>query len=229
MGDGQTNSTVEAITHSVVRYLVTHRKHDHFRCHLSVLGSLVQQRPGEPRLSLKKICTGRPDLFLVTEEPEGTCLVSLRDPAAAADDVKTFETVLEANGMHDYDELEMRLVAHLFQQPRRRTSLPLLGEFCKTQLGINMKHKLVKFLDARTRAFERDRDGRQQVWCVLESKEEVEAYVRQRFGEEHVGAVRDNLEHAMVDCETQGPLDGIPDSLGPEFWDQSDFPALQKT
>ena len=83
--------------------------------------------------------------------------------------------------MDDYDALELRLIAHLFNQPGHKTSLPTLGEYCKTKLGVDMKHRLVKFVDKRPGAFARDHDVRQQVWCVLEGREDVEAYVKGRL------------------------------------------------
>ena len=238
----------------IAHFLVTHRKHDNFECHMSVLSRLLpRQAAGGPRLRLKKLCLSRPDLFLVREEGE-TCVVRLLNPNAVVDgpetamdippamastattpltadpDDSTHMSLYNGDVYDDYDALELRLIAHLFNQPGHKTSLPTLGEYCKTKLGVDMKHRLVKFVDKRPGAFARDHDVRQQVWCVLEGREDVEAYVKGRFGEgtgiAGLDAVLASLEGPSGEGGVQGSVK-IPDSLGPEFWDDSDFPVLK--
>jgi hypothetical protein len=239
----------------VAQFLVTHRKHDDFECHMSVLSRLLPRRTaGGPRLRLKKLCLSRPDLFLVREEGQA-CVVRLRDPEAvvAAHKKATHmspraPTAADEDGSTppsrgdvgnygeygeygDYDALELHIIAHLFNQPGRKTSLPTLGEYCKTKLGVDMKHRLARFVDKRPGAFARDRDVRQQVWCVLERKEDVEAYVKGRFGQGTgivgLDAVLASLEGPSGESGREG-LVKFPDSLGPDFWDDSDFPTLER-
>jgi hypothetical protein len=94
-----------------------------------------------------------------------------------------------------------------------------------------MKHRLARFVDKRPEAFVRDRDVRQQVWCVLERKEDVEAYVKGRFGQGTgivgLDAVLASLEGPSGESGLEG-LVKFPDSLGPDFWDDSDFPTLER-
>ena len=249
----------------IAGFLATHRKHDDFECHLSLLSHLLpQQASGAPRISLKKLCLSRPDLFVVREQGD-SCLVRLRDPKAlnvltkkfsvvSCSAVLTPATVAASTGSatvapastegevtfsstcykDDYDALELEIISYLFNQPNRKTSLPSLGEYCKTRLGVDMKHRLVKFVDSRPGAFARDRDGRQQVWCVFGVRQDVEAYVQGRFGyaadSARLHAFWESLKVGSGESGSQGPEHGkdmkIPDSLGPEFWGEEDFPEL---
>ena len=242
----------DEVVRRVAHFLVTHRKHDDFECHMSVLSRLLPRRTvGGPRPRLKKLCLSRPDLFLVTEEG-GTCVVRLRDPKAVIAAPKMFTCVPPITGTtaspdgstplsldnrdkyddyDDYDALELLLIAHLFNQSGRKTSLPALGEYCKTRLGVDMKHRLVNFIDRRPGAFSRDHDVRQQVSCVLERREDVEAYVKRRFGKVTGTAGLDALLASLEGPSSEDGVQGsvkIPDSLGPEFWDDSDFPILER-
>ena len=245
---GEENKTEASVVRRIVRFLACNRKHDDYACHMTLLSPLLPPRAADaPRLSLKRLCLERQDVFEVTEVGE-SCLVRLRDPASAEAVAATgtgtgteARTGTEAYE-HDYDALELRIIAHLYRLPDRKTSLPSLGEYCKVHLGVDMKHRLAKFLDKRSAAFARDRDGRQQVWLVLNGPEEVNGYVRDRFGGDWEGPGLDALRESVADVaggegggrgggggdeqRVRPRLGGLPDSLGPEFWGAEDFPSL---
>lgn len=178
------------------------------------------------------LCRSRPDLFLVTNVGD-SCVVRLRDPTSivggafevTGTSITTPSRAPASLTIHKdgYDALELQLIAHLYGLPDRKTTLPSLGEYCKTHLGVEMKHRLVKFLDKRPGAFARDRDGRQLVWLVLEAETQVEGYVRERFGDEGWEGLRESLGGGGGGGTGEVR---IPDSLGPEFWSSEDFPTL---
>lgn len=69
----------------------------------------------------------------------------------------------------DYDALERNIALFMLSREGKTDeplSLPLLGEYCKFVLGIDMKHKLFKFVSDRKYLFTMPDNGRQQVFLV---------------------------------------------------------------
>lgn len=76
----------------------------------------------------------------------------------------------------DYDELEKNIVLFMLDHGSKSDqplSLPCLGEFCKLVLGIDMKHKLFKFLSDRSHIFVMPDTGRQHVVLASGACEKV--------------------------------------------------------
>ena len=77
------NETEASVVRRIVCFLACNRKHDDYACHMTLLSPLLPPRAaGAPRLSLKRLCLKRQDVFEVTEVGE-SCLVRLRDPQSA--------------------------------------------------------------------------------------------------------------------------------------------------
>lgn len=91
---------------------------------------------------------------------DGTCIVALKDPESFNLDPSLFKNHV------DYNLLEKDVVLFMLaheSKTKQPVSLPSLGEYCKFVLGIDMKHKLIKFISDRNHLFTIPDNGRQHV------------------------------------------------------------------
>lgn len=94
---------------------------------------------------------------------DGTCIVQIRNPASFDVNPNTLINFI------DYNILERNLVLFMRDHEIKSDqplSMPSLGEYCKFVLGIDMKHKLFKFLSERDHLFSMPDTGRQHVFLA---------------------------------------------------------------
>lgn len=130
--------------------------------YLSLVGNILRKMNKCPQCSLQKFVLSYEQYFSLKKRPDETCIVQLKCP-------KSFEIDPEFPFFDiDYHLLERDIVLFMLEHRNKGKSidpmsLPVLGEYCKLKLGINMKGKLVNFLSDRSHLFILPDTGRQHV------------------------------------------------------------------
>jgi hypothetical protein len=101
---------------------------------------------------------------------DGTCIVSIKDPGSF-----NLDPSISIDHV-DYNLLERDIVLFMLahgSKTNQPVSLPLVGEYCKFALGIDMKHKLFKFISDRKHLFIMPDNGRQHVFLASGASERL--------------------------------------------------------